>query len=195
MLGSVGGNDRAGPKKLDDDDMPVNISKAAQKKPNTPPKEGGYAGGASDSQYFCDQEQKNPLGGPQYGNQKGDPHYANPIPVADQSYESHSIAIPHGGGILEELKTATGKVLIKHKDGSVENKSEEIAVTAVTSPHASVGVKMARTINTGNYESSKLEVSFYAPCDMNEDDINETFDFAVSWLDGKMNELITKYTG
>lgn len=132
--------------------------------------------------------------GVNYKGKKGKTVADEAIPVADHHTESKSIALP-SGGIVDEFKSIVGSTFVKHKDGAQESKSEEVAVAKVEKLHANVGVKMARTINTGNYESSKIEVSLHAPADMNEDDINATFDFAVSWIDAKMNELVTKYTG
>lgn len=114
--------------------------------------------------------------------------------VADHESSSHSISIPSpDGGIVEDLKTAVGHVLVQHPDGAKESNSEQVAVSAVKGPSANVGVKMGRKINTGNYSSSTVEVSLHAPCDLSEDDINSTFDFAVQWVDSKMAELLTKY--
>lgn len=55
-------------------------------------------------------------------------------------------------------------------------------------PVAEVGMMLGTTINTGNYESVRCEVSIKMPCKASE--IDETYDIAKAWVDNRLNELV-----
>ena len=75
---------------------------------------------------------------------------------------------------------------------SPEQYTSEIRHTT-TSPSASyqslahVGIELSRTINLGNYESLKMQVSVQLPCDVS--DIDKVYTQAKDWVDGKLTEL------
>lgn len=71
--------------------------------------------------------------------------------------------------------------------------SEEIEVHVFQSPHAFVGLKRGITINTGNWESVRLDFSLSIPCYPEE--IGSAYKFAEKFLDEKMEEEVDAIRG
>jgi hypothetical protein len=53
-------------------------------------------------------------------------------------------------------------------------------------PLAEVGVHYGLTINTGNYESVKLDVSIRFPCYPNKESVDATYEAVQSWAQDKI---------
>jgi len=51
-----------------------------------------------------------------------------------------------------------------------------------------VGISMSKTVNLGNYENIKLQVSCHCPCTIGEQD--GVFEFAQDWCDTKLGALL-----
>lgn len=90
----------------------------------------------------------------------------------------------------EEIKTAVSSVVVKDKNGTQTVVNDEEAVVHGHGPFANVGVRLSRTINIGDYNSVKVEVSLNMPSVMVEPEIDEAFSFASGWVDQKMDELM-----
>lgn len=60
-------------------------------------------------------------------------------------------------------------------------------------PYANVGMKVGKTMNLGNYESVRVDVSLYVPCENDDEVINQTFDLVSNWCDLKMEGIIEEY--
>lgn len=60
-------------------------------------------------------------------------------------------------------------------------------------PMANVGVKVGKTMNLGNYESVRVDVSLYVPCENEDEAINQTFDLVSNWCDLKMLGIMEEY--
>jgi hypothetical protein len=58
---------------------------------------------------------------------------------------------------------------------------------------AQVGVEASMTKNLGNYESVRLQCSLVLPCA--KDEIDDTFEFAQNWVNGKMEDMISGLEG
>lgn len=52
---------------------------------------------------------------------------------------------------------------------------------------AKVGVKMGVTLNTGNFNSVRLDVSFELPCD--PADADDTYDTILGWIDERLGRM------
>lgn len=69
---------------------------------------------------------------------------------------------------------------------SSETKEEGVLVES-EEPLATVGFKAGRTMNLGNYNSIKVEVSLFMPCKVLE--VGETFEIVTAWVDEKISEI------
>ncbi len=50
---------------------------------------------------------------------------------------------------------------------------------------------LSKTINMGNYESMRVHVELEMPCVPNQDAIDSTYELAMEWVDGKLEECAT----
>jgi hypothetical protein len=90
-------------------------------------------------------------------------------------------------------KKIVGKVEKLAKDGSVEDTEEiELGEMVVSDdvPMANVGVKLGKTMNLGDYESLRVDVSLFMPSDTDKKSLNKTFKKCLKWCDNKMDEVI-----
>jgi hypothetical protein len=85
-----------------------------------------------------------------------------------------------------------GKIEILAKDGSVES-TEEIVLEEVEidKPMANVGVKLGATVNLGDYNSRRVDVSLYMPSETDRKSLDKTFKKALKWCDKKVTEIIS----
>lgn len=92
--------------------------------------------------------------------------------------------------VVLEAKQAVASVNKKFKDGTETDEQVPVGeVKAFKAPHATVGLTMAVTRNLGNYESVKMSVSLYMPCENNEQAMQETFDEVKGWVDTRVELL------
>lgn len=90
-----------------------------------------------------------------------------------------------------EAKQATGTTSKKEGDGAVVETTEQVGDPIITDkPLCNVGVRQGVTINMGNYNSAKLEVSLFIPCDAAE--VDEAFLIAKNWTDEKLQGMVTE---
>ena len=95
--------------------------------------------------------------------------------------------------LVIEKKQPMGLVVIDGKDGK-EEKEEAVGDPVISDkPMANVGMKVGVTKNMGNYESVRVDVSLYLPCDSDDDAVNQTFDLVNTWVDLKMDEIMKEY--
>ena len=87
------------------------------------------------------------------------------------------------------VKTSTS---VQHSKTNTAVVKEQIKSMAEVPPaYANVGVTASRTINLGEYNNVKLGVSIFHPCAPTPEAIEETYEFCIGWVDGKM-EALTK---
>lgn len=90
-------------------------------------------------------------------------------------------------------KDIVGKVEKIGKGGVVES-TEEIKVGEIVvsddKQMANVGVKLGRTINLGDFESLRVDVSLFMPSETDKKSLKKTFKFCKNWCDDKMDEVI-----
>ncbi len=84
-----------------------------------------------------------------------------------------------------------GKVERLGKDGLVVS-TEEIVLgeVVVDKPMANVGVKLGKTVNLGDYESLRVDVSLFMPADIDKKSLNKTFKRCLKWCDNKMTDIL-----
>lgn len=94
-------------------------------------------------------------------------------------------------------KTGTNVVAnVSVKEGGKEevNTVEQVADFVGKDNHrANVGFSVGRTINMGNYEALKIQVSINVPSIVSEEEIEGNYTFAKDWVESKMIEIIADY--
>lgn len=97
------------------------------------------------------------------------------------------------GGV--KAKAPVGSVSVTKGLSPGLETSEELAPKQIIPLHrlAHVSVSAGTTINMGNYESVKIQVSVTVPCD--KDDLDSTYEFGVSWVDEKMKKAMAEIKG
>jgi len=89
---------------------------------------------------------------------------------------------------------AVGTAKKTYSTGATNETTEEVGEALMSSePMCNVGVTCGITINTGNYNSVKLQVSLHAPSP--PDEIDEVFDFVEGWVDKKLQSMMEGVNG
>lgn len=118
---------------------------------------------------------------------------AKPAPMvkAPKEYDTtDGSAIEDEAPVAIQAKQAVAIVNKKFKDGTETDEQVPVGeVKAFKEPHATVGLSMAVTRNLGNYESVKMSVSLFMPCENNEVALQETFDEVKGWVDTRVELL------
>jgi len=90
-------------------------------------------------------------------------------------------------------KKIVGKVEKIGKNGVVED-TEEIEVGEIVvsddKQYANVGVKLGKTINLGDFESLRVDVSLFMPSETGKKALDKTFKKTLKWCDNKMDEVV-----
>lgn len=90
-------------------------------------------------------------------------------------------------------KKIVGKVEKLAKNGVVEDTEEIVLGEMVVSddvPMANVGVKLGKTMNLGDFESLRVDVSLFMPSETDKKSLNKTFKKCLTWCDNKMDEVV-----
>lgn len=87
------------------------------------------------------------------------------------------------------------KLSVTKKTGSaapvtVKEESKELKPVICSSTPAIITVSAGRTINLGDFNSAKVEVSLSYPCD--PDDIENAYEHVFGWVDGKMETIMSE---
>lgn len=89
-----------------------------------------------------------------------------------------------------EVVQPEAEVTKEYSDGTQTSHKEPVGgPIMVKPPQANVGVSMGMTRNLGDYNSLKFSVSLFIPCDVDVDQINETFAQVKQWVDERLNEI------
>lgn len=72
--------------------------------------------------------------------------------------------------------------------GEAETKNEELKVSCFVTEPAKVSVGMGLTVNLGNYESARIDVSVVVPCYREE--IDDAYAFAHRWAETRIGEEV-----
>lgn len=93
---------------------------------------------------------------------------------------------------------AQTQVQEKHKGQVISDNTQEevvdtpagtVAKDATIEPWCEVGVEASYTMNLGDFNSTRLQVSLKIPCLHAE--IDKVFDYGKDWVDGKMQSMIS----
>jgi len=86
---------------------------------------------------------------------------------------------------IEKQKTYMGK-----PNGEVEQSEEKIHDGVIIPAHrlCQIHASGQHTVNLGNYESAKIMVGLTMPAD--KDDIDNAYDFAISWVSTRIEKEI-----
>jgi hypothetical protein len=93
-------------------------------------------------------------------------------------------------------KQPVGKVEVqpKGKDSKLtEIKVGEPVLVSDEHPMANVGMKVGITKNLGNYESVRVDVSLFLPCEPDAKSVDDAFETVSIWCDLKMEEINKEY--
>ena len=95
-------------------------------------------------------------------------------------------------GDVEELQIELNKpsahLSVEYPDGTVKNIDFEVKqASGYIGPTVNVGLSLAFTKNTGNYENVKAQVSIHIPC--SHEEIEDTYSFVKEWAEEKINEI------
>jgi len=93
------------------------------------------------------------------------------------------------GGINLEAHQAKATTTVEGKDGEVTETVEFVGEVLLTDevPH-NVGVRFGRTVNLGDYNSAKIEVSLHVPCE--HDGVEGAYERAALWCQARIEELV-----
>lgn len=92
---------------------------------------------------------------------------------------------------VDKIGTEQAKAIVEvtHPDGTVEHAEEAVGKPKhFTQPNCTVGFGAKYRKNMGNYESAEVSVFLSVPAAHGE--INKVYDFAVSWVDERMNTAL-----
>lgn len=90
-----------------------------------------------------------------------------------------------GGSSVEEVTKKSGGVEQTLKEEHVGHPT----LVLDSNPLAEVEVGLSCTINTGNYENLKINVSLRMPCEATADEIDETFESVQGWVSQKLEVI------
>lgn len=84
---------------------------------------------------------------------------------------------------------AIAETTVEQPDGSVESSEEVVGTVTTKGTPAIVRVGMGLTKNLGNFESLKAYVEIAIPCEVDGEEIEETYATAKGWVDEKVSEI------
>lgn len=90
--------------------------------------------------------------------------------------------------LAKEAK-ATIKVVIKMADGNektIKDKEYGLPLPPTEEPLATIGVKAGCTINLGDFNSGRVDVSLFYPCQ--PDKVNEVYESSKQWVDDRLSQ-------
>lgn len=72
------------------------------------------------------------------------------------------------------------------KNGVVQEVITPLSLSLAEGPQTNVRCEVGMTINLGNYQSAKINVSLEAPSNLDTDSLDKTFEFLKNWCDAKL---------
>jgi len=85
-------------------------------------------------------------------------------------------------------KVGVGTVVVEATGKMPEQEQVTVSERITDAELCNVGVTLGTTINIGNYENVKVQVSLFVPCQAVE--VEEVFDVVSDWVDDKMNKKV-----
>lgn len=71
-------------------------------------------------------------------------------------------------------------------NGVVKADSTPVALSLAEGPQTHIEVAVGTTVNMGNYQSARIDVSIRAPSNLDTDSLDKTFEFLKNWCDTKL---------
>lgn len=71
-------------------------------------------------------------------------------------------------------------------DTKIKDKEYGLPLPPQEEPYATVGIKAGCTINLGNFNSGRVDVSLFYPCQ--PDKVNETYESVKEWIDERLSQ-------
>ena len=74
-------------------------------------------------------------------------------------------------------------------DGSKKNLKEQeygLPIPPQEEPYATVGVKAGATVNQGDFNSARIDVSLFYPCKAEPEQVDKTYEKVRDWVDKRM---------
>ena len=116
-------------------------------------------------------------------------------PEEEEESEVQEFVDEETGEIFFEGQVVNGFVaVVKGKELIWEEQVEVAEIKHGKQPMANIGYGLDRTINLGNYESLKIHVTIHVPSLVNEEEIEQNYEFCKGWTEMKMAEVTKKYT-
>lgn len=99
------------------------------------------------------------------------------------------------GKLMKDKKGNTVKkeTVVKDEQHQVETPASVSSGDPATSQPVIVGFGVGSTHNVGDFNSVKFHVDIQVPCA--HDEIEGVFDFARTWCEGKLNEVVAESLG
>jgi len=89
----------------------------------------------------------------------------------------------------EDKIIVTGEVSVQDsKAGTSSTTTENVKEVELETPYMNVGMSLSKTVNLGNYENVKVQVSMHCPCKVGEQE--PVFDFVLDWCDTKLSGVL-----
>lgn len=114
---------------------------------------------------------------------------------------STTLGVDYGFGdsqmAVKMVKPVKGVVTtqVKHSGDAIpsEKEEEEVINPGVFGSGMQIAVEGGRTLNLGNFESARVNVTITVPCD--PDTLNEAYEFATGWVSDKLEEAVKAAKG
>ncbi len=78
----------------------------------------------------------------------------------------------------------------KEPSSEMDTKNEQVKVSVFVTEPAKVSVSQGLTLNLGNYESARIEVSVSVPC--YKEEVDDAYKYALNWVESRLsNEVVS----
>jgi hypothetical protein len=104
-----------------------------------------------------------------------------PKKPAHVDYQKHLVTKPITALTVQAHKSSK-------EDWKINPSESETVHAGIFTDGHSIALTGGRTLNLGNYEFARIEVTLTVPC--NAQSISESYDFASNFVDGKINEAV-----
>lgn len=94
------------------------------------------------------------------------------------------LTVAKAGEVMAELEVQNKKL------GTTKVTEEKVKDVTVVGPQAEVGLLLSRTINLGNYESVRVQVSLTMPCLAEQVAVDHAYEEVKAWVDARMGKII-----
>lgn len=90
---------------------------------------------------------------------------------------------------MNELTQIYGVASVTDQNGVVKETITPVALSLAEGPQTRVKCAVGMTINLGNFQSARIDVSLEAPSNLDTDSLDKTFEFIKNWIDVKSSAM------